>query len=105
MAPVSLLVPFTDISAQYMVLAQRSIERVSVFVVLQRGSSSLQDAYEQVRRDILECKVKVRNVEVDTANILDEEIVSDINKTVVRLFVFAVASVSMKSAHRKNPTM
>jgi hypothetical protein len=30
MAPVSLLVPFTNISAQYMVLAQRSIERVSV---------------------------------------------------------------------------
>jgi hypothetical protein len=67
MAPVSLLVPFTNISAQYMVLAQRSIERLSGLVVRTRARVRFRDAYEQVRRDILECKVKVRNVEVDTA--------------------------------------
>jgi hypothetical protein len=46
---------------------------LSGLVVRTRGEGQVRfrDALK-VRRDILECKVKVRNVEVDTANILDE---------------------------------
>jgi hypothetical protein len=91
---------FHSLTSQHSTWCLAALNRASLngLVVRPGEGSPLRDAYEQVRRDILECKVKVRNVEVDTANVLDEEIVRCINKTVVRLFAAPLQVYPTKSS-------